>query len=275
MLVAARTRRRSLRARQTVGKYRIEKRLGEGGFAFVYQAMDTIEGVRVALKIPFAEYITEEVLKDFRNEVRITARLDHPNILRLKDASIIDGRFVLTYPLGVRSLSDRLQKRLSVATALDFAEQMLDAVAYAHGKRIVHCDIKPENVILFDNRALRLGDFGIAKVAQKTLRGRGTGTVGHMAPEQAMGRPSTRSDVFSLGLVIYRMLTSRWPEWPYRWPLDGHEVLRRKVHPDMISLLRKALDVHPTRRHRDADDMYNAFVRARRNTEAFRLDMGH
>ena len=256
-----------LRTRQRVGKYRIEGRLGTGGFAHVYQAMDTIEGVRVALKVPHAHFVTEEVLRDFKNEVRIVAKLDHPNILPLKDASVIDGKFVLTYPLGEGSLSERLQKRMSVSTALDYAAQMLEALAYAHTQRIVHCDVKPDNVILFDEQRVRLADFGIAKVAQKTLKGRGTGTVGYMAPEQAMGKPTMRSDVFSMGLIIYRMLTGWWPEWPYEWPFPGHERLRGRVHPEMIRFLRRATDVSQRKRFRDAVQMLEAFESARRATE--------
>jgi serine/threonine protein kinase len=95
---------------------------------------------------------------------------------------------------------------------------MIEAVAYAHRQRIIHCDIKPENFILFPDNRLRLTDFGIARVAQNTVAGSGSGTVGYMAPEQAMGKPSMRSDVFSLGLVIYRMLTGQLPEWPFEWP---------------------------------------------------------
>jgi serine/threonine-protein kinase len=258
-----------LRTRQRVGKYRIEGKLGSGGFARVYQAMDTIEGVRVALKVPHAQLVTEEVLKDFRHEVRITAKLDHPNILPLKDASVIDGHFVLTYPLGERSLSDRLQKRIGVPTALYYAEQMLEALAYAHGQRIVHCDVKPDNMILFKDQRIRLADFGIAKVAQKTLKGRGTGTVGHMAPEQAMGKPTMRSDVFSMGLIIYRMLTGQWPEWPYEWPFPGHERLKGRVHPDMIRFLQRATEVSQRKRFRDGDQMLDAFLKAQRATELY------
>ncbi len=259
-----------LRARQRVGKYRLEGLLGSGGFSYVYRAMDTIEGVRVALKIPHDALVNDDVLHDFRNEVRITARLDHPNILPLKDASIIDGHFVLTYPLGEKSLTDRMQKRMSIVTAMDYAEQMLEALAYAHAHRIVHCDVKPDNVILFKDHRVRLGDFGIAKVAQKTLKGRGTGTIGHMAPEQAMGKPTMRSDVFSMGLIIYRMFTGQWPEWPYEWPYPGHQRLRGKVHPEMIRFLQRATMVSQRKRYRDGEQMLEAFLRARRATERYR-----
>lgn len=249
----------SLKSRQKLGKYRIERRLGEGGFAAVYQAMDTIEGIRVALKIPHASVLTTEVLKDFRHEVRMIARLDHPNILPLKNASFIDDHFVITFLLGEQTLDERLGRRVAVRTALELAEQMLEAVAYAHRLKIVHCDVKPENFIIFPGNRVRLTDFGIAKVAQKTIRGSGTGTVGYMAPEQAMGRPSAKSDVFSLGLILYRMHSGVWPEWPYRWPPAGYAQLRRRAHPELIEFLRRAMEPDPRRRFRDGEQMLAAF----------------
>lgn len=249
----------SLRVRQSIGKYRIERRVSEGGFATVYQAYDTIEGVRVALKIPHPKLVNDDILSDFRTEVRLAAKLEHPHILALKDASIIDDQLVIAFPLGERSLADRLRNRISLPVALELADQLIDAVAHAHGHRIIHCDIKPENCILFPGNQLRLADFGIAKVAQRTVRGAGTGTVGYMAPEQAMGKPSLRSDVFSVGLIMYRMLTGDWPEYPYSWPPPGHAKLRRRVHPDLIAFLKRAIDPEPRRRFRDAEQMKNVY----------------
>lgn len=259
----------SLRARQKLGKYRIERRLGEGGFAAVYQAMDTIEGIRVALKIPHSSVLTNEVLDDFRHEVRMIAKLDHPNILPLKNASFIDDRFVIAFLLGEEALDERLGRRVSMRTALELAEQMLEAVAYAHRLKIVHCDVKPENFIIFPGNRVRLTDFGIAKVAQKTIRGSGRGTVGYMAPEQAMGRPSAKSDVFSLGLILYRMVAGVWPEWPYRWPSGGYGQLRRRAHPELIEFLRRAMDPDPRRRFRDGEQMLAAFHKLK--TKALRF----
>jgi serine/threonine-protein kinase len=137
---------------------------------------------------------------------------------------------------------------------------MLEAVAYAHDRRIIHCDIKPENLILFAER-MRLTDFGIARVVLKTVKASGSGTVGYIAPEQAVGRPSFRSDVFSMGLIIYRMMTGYLPEWPYRWPLPGIERLRRKAHPDFVEWLRKATDPDSRNRFQDARHMLNAYKR--------------
>lgn len=250
-----------LRKRQKLGKYRIERRVADGGFAAVYQAMDTIEGIRVALKVPHSHLLSDEMLADFRSEVRLMAQLEHENILPLKDASFIDSHFVIAFPLGERSLADRLANRMSVRVALDFVEQMLAAVAYAHSKRVMHCDIKPENFILFDGNKLRLADFGIAKVARRTVQASGSGTVGYVAPEQAMGKPSFRSDVFSLGLVMYRMFSGRLPEWPYDWPPPGLDRFRKAVHPQLAQLIRKAIEVDPRKRYKDAEQMQTAFLR--------------
>jgi serine/threonine-protein kinase len=253
-----------IRARQKLGKYRIERKLGEGGFAAVYSAVDMIEGVRVALKIPFPQYVDKGTLEDFRREVRLVARLNHPNILPLKNAEFIDGQLIVVFPLGDRSLADRLQHRLSTPLALDFVEQILDAVAYAHERRIIHCDIKPENLILFPDNRLLLTDFGIAKVARRTIQGSGSGTVGYVAPEQAMGRPSFRSDVFSIGLISYRMFGGHWPAWPFHWPPPGFVRVCSQLNPTVVDLLRRSLEIDPRKRFRDAVQMLSSFRRVKR-----------
>jgi serine/threonine-protein kinase len=258
----------AIKARQKLGKYRLERRLGEGAFAVVYQALDTIEGVRVALKIPYPHLLTEDLLECFRREVRLAAQLQHPHILQVKNADLVDGHFVIAFPLGERALADRLQHRLSFAVALDFAEQMLDAAAFAHDHRIIHCDIKPENLILFPDNQLMLSDFGIAKVALRTIRASGSGTVGYVAPEQAMGKPSLRSDVFSLGLILCRMLSGQLPEWPYEWPPPGYDRLRR-LHPDLLALVRRSVEVDPRKRFANAGQMLSALERVRPRALAY------
>ncbi len=252
-----------LKARDKLGKYRITGRVGKGAFATVYSAYDTIEGVPVALKIPHTRLLTRETLDDFRREVRITASLDHPNILPMKNASYIGKRFVIVYPLGSGTLAARLKRRMTAKTAMHLAEQLLEAVAYAHERRIIHCDIKPENVILFPDDRVRLTDFGIAKVAfrSRKLVGGGTGTFGYLAPEQGIGRPSLRSDVFALGLVLYRMFAGFLPEWPYDWPPGGIDRLRRNMHLDFVNFLRRAIELDERARFVDAGGMLAAFRR--------------
>ncbi len=252
-----------LRVNGRLGKYRLDRRIGQGGFADVYAATDTLLSIKVALKIPNAQWVSDDLINAFRREARLTMSFEHPNILPIRDASFIDGRFVIVTPLAERTLDDRLKNRMGFETAFEFTTQLLSAVAYAHNQGVIHCDIKPENVMMFDNDHLRLGDFGIAKAAQKTISGSGTGTLGYMAPEQAMGKPSKRSDVFSLGLIAYRMFSGKWPEYPFEWPFPGSVAIRRRVHADLIGIIRKAVAIKPNDRFADADKMEQAWEKSR------------
>ncbi len=259
---------RTLRSRQNLGKYRIEKLLAQGGFAEVYQAFDTIEGLRVALKIPYAHLMDSGVLEDFRREVRVTAQLEHPNILPIKNAEFVDGHFVIALPLGERTLADRLKSRMSMPLAVHLAGQMLEALGFAHHRRILHCDVKPENFILFSGNRLRLSDFGIAKVSLHTVSASGSGTLGYIAPEQAMGKPSFRSDVFSLGLIFYRMFAGVLPQWPFVRPFPGSDRLKERVHPEFAALIHRATALEPKKRFENADQMRRAFQKLRQKTSA-------
>ena len=251
-----------LKSRQKLGKYRVVQRIGEGGFAKVYRAYDTIEGVQVAIKVPHPRLLTKEALANFKKEVRIAATLDHPNILHIKNAGFIDRYFVIVYPLGERVFSERLASRISTKTGLSYSQQILEAVAYAHRNRIIHCDIKPDNFILFKNDRLRLTDFGIAKIAHKThaLGAAGTGTVGYLAPEQAFGKPTFRSDVFSIALVMYRMFAGALPEWPYE-ELPNFARLQERYPKEFISFLERCLTVDEKKRPDNAVIMLEAFKR--------------
>jgi serine/threonine-protein kinase len=244
----------NLRVGRRLDKYRIQKRLGEGGFATVFAALDMIEDRKVALKIPHGHHVSDEhSLADLQREVRIMAKLDHPCILPLKDARFIDGHFVM---------ADRLSRRISRASAMDFIAQMISAVAYAHQKRVLHRDLKPENFILLPGQIIQLSDFGLARLERGSHDVSGSGTIGYMSPEQAMGRPSFRSDVFSLGLVIYRTLAGEVPEYPFD-SLPGFNRLRRGISKEFVALVRKAIDPSPKKRFRDAVAMHNALKKIR------------
>ena len=246
-----------LRARQKIGKYRITGRIASGPLADVYRAYDTIQKRRVALKIPKADTHTGH--EEFLHEVQVATKLQHPNILAVLNASYIDGHFVIAMELGEESLADRIERRISTARALDLAGQAIAALAHAHEHKIIHCDIKPENYILFPGNQLKLCDFGFAKLSLRTLKASGSGTIDYIAPEQAMGRPKFQSDVFSLGLVLYRLLSGRLPEWPFAWPMVGHERLTAKVRPELVEMLRKSIQLDPADRYRDAVQMMSAF----------------
>ncbi len=254
----------SLRIGAKLDKYKLTRRMGEGGFATVYSAIDTIENRRVALKIPDSRYISNsQSVDDLEREVRIMARLNHPGILSLKDARFINGNFVMVFPLGNETLGDRLSRRISRAKTIDYAIQMIDAMAYAHEHRVLHRDIKPENFILFDDDVIRLTDFGLARIEQGSHDLSASGTLGYIAPEQAMGKPGYRSDVFSLGLVIYRMLSGELPEYPFAAPLPGYARLRKGLAKDLVALIRKSINPDPQKRFRDAVAMNNAMKKIR------------
>lgn len=253
-----------LKSRQKLGKYRVRRLLAQGGFAEIYKAYDTIEGVVVALKVPHKSVVSSSLLEGFRKEVRLTAPLDHPNILPIKNAQFIDAHFCIAYPLGEGTLEDRMRRRLSFKTRVDLAGQLLEAVAYAHERRIIHCDIKPDNLILFPEHRLRLADFGISKLAVRTVIASGSGTIGYVAPEQAMGRTSFRSDVFSIGLVLYELFSGELPEWPFADPLPGMQKLKRRVHPEFIEFLQRSIRVDQLKRFADAGRMLKSFRRLER-----------
>ena len=251
-----------LRTRQKLGKYRILGRIASGPLADVYTASDTILKTRVALKVPKTDDHTTQ--DDFLREVQIAAKLKHPNILTVQDASFIDGKFVISVELGTESLADRIERRMSNKHAIELAEQALAALAHAHERKIIHCDIKPENFILFPGNRLKLADFGFAKVSLRTLKASGSGTIDYIAPEQAMGRPKFQSDVFSLGLVLYRLFSGKLPEWPFKWPMVGYERLQKRVSPEFIEMLRKATQLDPADRYKNAVEMNAEFRKLKR-----------
>jgi serine/threonine-protein kinase len=253
-----------LRARQKLGKYTILGRLSSGPLADVYRGYDRIQKMKVALKIPRVDPLQGH--EEFLHEVRVATRLRHPNLLGVLNASYIDDHFVIALELGVESLADRLERRISTANAMDLVGQALSGLAFMHENRVIHCDVKPENFILFPGNRLKLADYGFAKVRVRTLKASGSGTVDYIAPEQAMGRPKFQSDVFSVGLVTYQMLAGRLPEWPFEWPLPGQDRLEQRVRPEFVDFLRQAIQLDPKQRFANASDMHAAFERLQSHT---------
>lgn len=253
-----------LRARQKLGKYRIVRRLANGPLATVYQAYDTVLDKKVALKVPAKE---QQLIDDFIHEARVASRLEHPGILRIQDATTVEGVFVITMALGVESLGDRIERRMSRELALDFSTQALAAVSHSHANRIIHCDIKPENFIVFPGNQLKLCDFGFAKLSSRTIKASGSGTIDYISPEQALGRPRLQSDVFSLGLVLCRLLGGKLPEWPFVWPPEGIDRLKRWLEPETLKVLQKSIEVDPDYRYASVVEFERAFLRAQSKTK--------
>ncbi|HEV8362659.1 MAG TPA: protein kinase [Gemmatimonadaceae bacterium] len=202
-------------------RFQIMRELGAGGMATVYLARDRKHGREVALKVLRPELSADLGADRFLNEIRITAGLDHPHILTLIDSGA-SGEFlwyVLPYVRG-ESLRARLQreKQLGIEEALRITQQVAGALDYAHRQGVIHRDIKPENILLFEGEAM-LTDFGIALAVTEaagsrlTRTGLSLGTPQYMSPEQATGQrePDARSDVYSLGAVVYEMLAGEPP----------------------------------------------------------------
>ncbi len=245
-----------------LGKYRLDKRLAIGGSGEVWKARDSIEGTWGALKIPLAG---EKGLRDHKTllkEVRLVAKLRHDNILPIKNADIIDGHLVVARELSAGTLED-CTKPMAPKRLLWIIEQVLKGLCFAHNNRVVHCDVSPSNIFLFNQGRAMLGDFGISlqiKGKMKTVDD--FGTPGYVAPEQAYGRPTYRSDCFSLALIIYQYITGVLPRWPFNWPPKGYERLRKKTSLNFVKLMRKALSVEPGNRFANACRMLDAMHEA-------------
>jgi TolB-like protein/tRNA A-37 threonylcarbamoyl transferase component Bud32 len=202
-------------------RYRIERELGAGGMATVYLAEDIKHRRRVAIKVLRPELSATLGPERFVREIEIAANLTHPHILPLFDSGEADGflYYVMPYIEG-ESLRERLQRegKLAVDEAIRLTDQVASALSYAHQRGVVHRDIKPENILLAGDQAI-VADFGIARAVQvaggERLTGTGlaVGTPAYMSPEQAYGSEplDARSDVYSLGCVVYEMVSGGAP----------------------------------------------------------------
>ncbi|HEX8115646.1 MAG TPA: protein kinase, partial [Pyrinomonadaceae bacterium] len=216
--------------RTTLGAYRVLEKIGAGGMGTVYLAKDTRLGRRVALKLLPAHFARDEgLVRRFEQEARAASALNHPNILTVHEIGEDAGRlFIVTEFVEGKTLRERMwEGRFSVTDALDVCAQVAGALAKAHAGGIVHRDVKPENVMLDEEGHVKVLDFGIAKQVAaspsvdteaptsarvNTASGVVLGTTTYMSPEQVRGQElDGRSDVWSLGCVLYEMLAARAP----------------------------------------------------------------
>jgi serine/threonine-protein kinase len=209
-------------ARALSGRYRIERELGRGGFAIVYLAHDVRHDRPIALKVLHDEVAASLGAERFEREIKLAARLQHPHIVGVFDSGEIDGRLWFAMPfIDGESLRDRLERerQLPIADAVGIAREVADALDYAHHNGVLHRDIKPENILLSGRHAL-IADFGIARALSAgdersglTGTGMSIGSPGYMSPEQATAERQLdeRTDVYSLGCVLYEMLAGEAP----------------------------------------------------------------
>ena len=207
-----------------LGRYRILGELGRGAMGVVYRAVDPLIEREVALKTLHAELpedVIDEVRIRFLREARSAGRLSHPNIVTIFDVGQEGGAaYIAMELLEGRSLHQMLKERQRIPfhTAADIVAQVADALHHAHQFSIVHRDVKPANVVVAPSGRAKLTDFGVAYVpaSDVTQTGSALGSPRYMAPEQVLGQPfDARADIFSLGVVLYELLTRRTPfEWP-------------------------------------------------------------
>jgi serine/threonine-protein kinase len=261
-------------------RYRLERELGAGGMATVYLAQDLRHDRKVAVKVLRPELAAVIGAERFVAEIRTTANLQHPHILPLFDSGAADSFLFYVMPLVEgESLRDRLNrgKQLPIGDAVRIASEVASALDYAHRHGVIHRDVKPENILLHDGRAL-VADFGIALAASKAGGGRMTqtgmslGTPNYMSPEQAMGEREIgpESDVYALGAVTYEMLAG---EPPFTGPTAQSiiarvmteeprplSIQRKSVPPEVESAVFTALEKLPADRFATAAEFASALV---------------
>ncbi|MFQ5809285.1 MAG: protein kinase, partial [Armatimonadota bacterium] len=262
-------------------RYRIERELGAGGMATVYLAHDVKHDRKVALKVLRPELAAVIGAERFLNEIKVTANLQHPHILPLHDSGEADTflYYVMPYVEGetLREKIDR-EKQLGVTEAIEVTRSVAAALDYAHRQNVIHRDIKPENILIHDGQAL-VADFGIALAVSQaggtrlTETGLSVGTPHYMSPEQAMGdrELDARSDVYSLGAVLYEMLAGDPPYTGSTAQAIVAKVITEKappvtvhrdtVPPHVAAAIQKALSKLPADRFHSAAEFADALTK--------------
>jgi serine/threonine-protein kinase len=257
------------------GRYKVESTLGAGGMAVVYRAEDDILGRAVALKTLHHEYAeVPSFRRRFRQEARAMASLDHQNIVKVYDISQDgDVPFIVVECVAGRDVGDLLANRrggrLNEQFVKRMAEQLLLALSYAHRRGIIHRDIKPSNILLTQEGIVKVADFGIARIVEEEDAGGAPGEIvgsaRYMSPEQLRGEDATpRSDVYSVGVLLYHCLTGRPPfsgdvrslarQHMHKEPTPPRK-LNRRISPEMETVILKALQKDPRDRYFSASAM--------------------
>lgn len=255
------------------GRYDIIARIGGGGMAIVYKAHDTILNRKVAIKVLRQQFVhDEDFIRRFGREAQSAASLSHPNVVSIYDVGQEEEihYIVMEYVEG-SNLNEKIKERapFQVEEAVHIASQICDALDHAHHNQIIHRDIKPHNILIGKNGRVKVTDFGIARAAASseiTQTGSVIGSVHYFSPEHAKGvSQGEKSDIYSLGIVLYQMLTNKLPflgESPISVALkhlQEHVEEPRKVNsliPQSVeNIILKALRKNPHDRYRSAKDM--------------------
>jgi predicted Ser/Thr protein kinase len=258
---------------QTVGRYEITGELGRGAMGVVYKALDPTIGRTVALKtmrLDVHGLDAQEMVRRFQNEARAAGVLNHPNIVTIYDAGEQDGIFYIAMEfIEGTTLHELLVEKRVLATdeVLQLTRQICRGLDYAHSNSIVHRDIKPANIMITGNGTVKIMDFGIAKSGgQVTNTGQVLGTPNYMSPEQVKGRQlDGRSDLFSLGVILYEMMTGEKPFVGQNVTTIIYKIVNENpitprdldvtVHPGLSAIVTKALAKAPDDRYQTGADL--------------------
>ncbi len=265
---------------QTISHYKILEKLGEGGMGVVYKAEDTRLGRTVALKFPPSDRLedTEEVER-FNREARAVSALNDPHIATIHELDEADGRkfIVFEYVPGgtLKTFAKEVHdagRNLSLKQVVDFGVQIAEGLAHAHENGVVHRDLKPDNLLLTDKGQVKITDFGLAKLKgspQLTKSGSTVGTVSYMSPEQVRGEElDARSDLFSLGVILYQLATGHLPfrgehEMAVGYSIVNEEpvspkILRSDLPDELAGVIARSLEKDKERRFGSARELSEA-----------------
>src|SRR5712671_3796324 len=286
---------------ETIAHYRILRQLGKGGMGVVYEAEDTKLGRRVALKfLPEDTRRDPQALERFLREARAASALNHPGICTIHAIEEHDGRTFLAMELLEGQTLDKLIPlgALPIPRTIDIGIQLADALDTAHKKGIIHRDIKPSNIFVTERSAVKILDFGLAKLLPEhhanfggettlgdpetlllTSPGTAVGTIAYMSPEQARGEDlDPRTDLFSLGIVIYQMATGCLPFSGATSAVIFHAILEldpipalqinAMLPPKLEEIIDKALEKDRDLRYQSAADLRGDLKRLKRDTDS-------
>ena len=281
----------------TLSHYRIVSKIGAGGMGEVYLAEDTRLDRRVALKFLNEDFSKDsDKLKRFVKEAKAASALNHPNILTVYEIGEVDGKnYIATELIDGHTLREQLSRKepLTLNAILKIGVQVAEALSAAHQAGIVHRDIKPENIMIRKDGYAKVLDFGLAKLTEpvavatgstgsedatrvqvNTTPGMVMGTVSYMSPEQARGNPTdARTDIWSLGVVVYEMLARRVPftgetvSHTIVSILEKEPVLLENVPPELQRIIRKALTKDLDMRYQSARDLLIDLKNLRRDLD--------
>jgi len=264
-----------IRIGQQFGNFLVKAEIGRGGMGTIYYALDTMLEREVALKVIHEQYTANpQLMERFKIEAMAQARMNHPNIVMIYSFNQIEGQYVIAMEfIYGKSLRDLLheKKMLDVDLAINYLEQVLDGLVYAHAHKVIHRDIKPANILVSRDNQVKISDFGIAKIFGSeglTKTGMLVGTPWYTSPEQILGHNiDFRSDLYSLGITFYEMLTGKVPfdsennsefqiqKAHLETPPTRPSVYNPLIGAEIEKFILKALQKNPDKRFQTAQEM--------------------